>query len=708
MRRIFQLRGHQLLVGTPLGIGKPNPLINALWAAAKSNPDVDLELFTALSLQLPAGGAFLQRRFLKHFIARYFCAYPELDYLKDIKSEKLPARLRVTEFYIQSGKMLRSQRAQRHYTSSNYTHVARDMVDRGVNVIVQMVGVDSDGNTPRYSLSCNPDLTLDVLRIAQEKNRPRPLLVGMVNPALPFMGGEAAVDEDFFDLLVDEASLYFEPFATPRGPVNAVDHSIGLQASALVQDGGTLQIGIGSLADAFVHATRLRQQNNAAYRNLLNDLDLSETSQAALQTIGATGVYSEGLYAASEMFVEGFAQLIDCGVLTRRVYDDAGIQRLLNRGALKPELPHNALEILLAHGEVSALLSAKELTRLQRLGVLRPQLRWHDGRIVDENSDRQWSADLQDPVNLKSLQQHALGQALHGGSVLHAAFLLGSRWFYRWLHALDEEKKATVQMTPVSRINELYGGEVLDRAQRVKARFINTCMKVDLLGAAASDGLANQQVVSGVGGQYNFVAMAHALSDSRSILMVRSTHGSGRRVTSNIVWQYPYCTIPRHLRDVVISEYGVADLRGQSDEVCIQRMIGIADARFQEELRRTAVEHGKLSPDWRIPAACRSNTPERLRARIERNAAHLPEYPFGHDFTPEEWRLVRALKWLQAHNAGLFSRIALVFKATVQARVAAAPEALLECMGLNRVSGLSQRVQRRLLCLALQRTKDPH
>ena len=91
-------------------------------------------------------------------------------------------------------------------------------------------------------------------------------------------------------------------------------------------------------------------------------------------------------------------------------------------------------------------------------------------------------------------------------------------------------------MTPVSQINELYGGEALDRVQRIKARFINTCMKVDVLGAAASDTLDNHQVVSGVGGQYNFVAMAHALEDSRSILMLRRVHAGTKPVESNIVW----------------------------------------------------------------------------------------------------------------------------------------------------------------------------
>ena len=74
--------------------------------------------------------------------------------------------------------------------------------------------------------------------------------------------------------------------------------------------------------------------------------------------------------------------------------------------------------------------------------------------------------------------------------------------------------------------------------------------------------LEDGRVVSGVGGQYNFVAQGHALHDARSILILRSWRESGGEVSSNIVWEYGHCTIPRHLRDIVITEYGIADLRG--------------------------------------------------------------------------------------------------------------------------------------------------
>ena len=128
-----------------------------------------------------------------------------------------------------------------------------------------------------------------------------------------------------------------------------------------------------------------------------------------------------------------------------------------------------------------------------------------------------------------------------------------------------------------------------------------TAMMATLLGAVVSDGLDDGQVVSGVGGQYNFVAQAFALQGARSILTVESTRQAGAGVASNIRWNYGHATIPRHLRDVIITEYGVADLRGKSDADVIATMLAVTDSRFQDELMRQAREAGKLSAELPDP-----------------------------------------------------------------------------------------------------------
>lgn len=570
-----------LAVAAPLGLGKPNRLLNALYARIKADPARSMTLYTALSLDLPSAGSELERRFLEPFLARQFGAdYPRLDYVIDLKAGRLPPNVRVQEFYFQSGAMLGSAQAQRDYASINYTQVARDLAEYGLDAIVQLVARRGEGEAARYSLSCNPDVTLDVLDALAARGKPRPLVIGVVHPGLPFLGGDAEVGPELFDALVEEAEPAQPLFALPRGAVDPAEYAIGLHASALVRDGGTLQIGIGALSDAIVHALLLRQRGNADYLALLRALRGDEpAADALIARIGGFAPFVRGLYGASEMIMDGFMHLRRAGILTRRVVDDLELQRALDAGA-----------------------------------------------AVD-------------------------AAQLRGGHYLKGAFYLGTKDFYDWLRTLDDEDYAGLAMCRVSDVNQLYGGrEQLDATQRRDARFFNTCMMASLLGAATSDALEDGRVVSGVGGQYNFVAMAHALDGGRSALLLRATRKNGRRIESNIRWNYGHTTIPRHLRDIYVTEYGVADLRGRSDEACVRAMLALSDARFVDALAADAVRAGKLPRDFRVPDAWRANTPEALHAKLTPFAARglLPKFPFGSDFDDTERRVLPALLWLKA------------------------------------------------------------
>ncbi len=118
---------------------------------------------------------------------------------------------------------------------------------------------------------------------------------------------------------------------------------------------------------------------------------------------------------------------------------------------------------------------------------------------------------------------------------------------------------------------------------------------------------ADGRVVSGVGGQYNFVAMAHALPEARSILCLRSTRTSDGVTSSNVIWSYGHCTVPRHLRDIVVTEYGIADLRGRTDREIVEALVGIMDARFPARVcfrraaRRQIAERLAYSGSRRAP-----------------------------------------------------------------------------------------------------------
>src|SRR3546814_108852 len=97
----------------------------------------------------------------------------------------------------------------------------------------------------QLSLSSNTDLTFDAVDAIVAACLPRPLLVAEIDPLLPWLGGTAAVPLDFFDIVVAPPAPYPKLFALPRQPVGDAEHAIGLYASALVRDGGTLQVGIG-------------------------------------------------------------------------------------------------------------------------------------------------------------------------------------------------------------------------------------------------------------------------------------------------------------------------------------------------------------------------------------------------------------------------------------------------------------------------------
>jgi acyl-CoA hydrolase len=638
VERLLERTPGTLHVGAPLGIGKPHRLLNALYGRIERDPARKLYLYTALSLDLPQGRNDLERRFLEPFVARHFGEdFPRLAYLQALRRDALPPNIQVEEFYMQSGALLHSTQAQRRYASLNYTHVARSLVDRGVNCIVHKVAAEPGGK--RLSLSSNPDVTLDAVDAIVAAGLPRPVLVAEVDPRMPWMGGVAAVEAQWFDIVVTPPAPHPKLFGLPRQPVGDADYATGFYASTLVRDGGTLQIGIGELSDALCHALTLRHTDNAAYRRVLRALDADIERHPAVVASGGLDPLPQGLYGCSEMLNDGFKRLVECGVVRRKV--------------LEAQAP------------------------MQRIAAGRPE-----------------AGDLE--------------QLEREGQFLHGAFYLASADFYAWLRKLDGDARRGIGMRRVSEINELYGGnELLERAQRRESRFFNTCMLATALGAAVSDALEDGSVVSGVGGQYNFVAMAHALHSARSVLLLRATRTSGGKLESNVRWSYGHTTIPRHLRDLFVSEYGIADVRGKADEDCVTAMAAIADGRFAPGLIETAQRGGKLRADFSIPAGWSRNRSARLRDTLApfRADGTLPDYPLGSDFSPVEQRLLRALGWLKRRTETKTGKLRTIASA-LTSRGADDAEALGR-MGLDRPGGVGERVQARLVAYALAHTRKP-
>ncbi len=599
--------GTNLLVGLPLGLGKANHIVNALYARAAADRSINLTFFSALTLEKPKPANLLERRFIVPVIERLFGGYPDLTYAEALRANALPPNIRVIEFFFLAGRWLHVPFAQQHYISANYTHAASYLLARGLNVVTQLVATRVVDGVARYSLSCNTDTTLDILR-ARAQGAASFKLVGQVNSELPFMPGVGDLPAEAFSAVLDSPETDFPLFAPPSEPISDTKYAIGLHAASLVRDGGTLQLGIGQVGDALAQGLIVRHRDNAQFHEIMKRLTPEAEQLSALET----GPFEKGLYGVSEMLFEAFLGLVDAGILKREV----------------------------------------------------------------------------------------------DGVVLHGAFFLGPKSFYRALREMTAGQIARIQMMPVSFTNELYGDEDLKRRARVDARFVNNAMMATLMGSVISDGLEDGQVVSGVGGQYNFVAQAFALAGARSILTVEATRQAGTKTQSNVRWSYGHETIPRHLRDVIVTEYGVADLRGKSDADVIAAMLQVADSRFQDELARRAKDAGKLPKHFEISPAHRENFPEQIADALKpaREAGLLPSFPFGSDFTEVEQRLIPALQFLQDAQRTPLQLPGLLWQGFLRQPDTADDECLAR-LGLDRPATLSERAYRALVSAALARSR---
>lgn len=155
-----------------------------------------------------------------------------------------------------------------------------------------------------------------------------------------------------------------------------------------------------------------------------------------------------------------------------------------------------------------------------------------------------------------------------------AAFLMGTRRLYDYV-----DKNPEVAMFPVDYVND---PRVI--AQHDNLVSINSCVQVDLMGQVASTSVGLTQI-SGVGGQVDFVRGANMSRGGKSIMAISSTAAHGK--ISKIV---PFLdkgaevTTSRNDVNYVITEYGIAQLRGKNLRERAAALIGIAHPDFRPGL----------------------------------------------------------------------------------------------------------------------------
>jgi 4-hydroxybutyrate CoA-transferase len=159
-----------------------------------------------------------------------------------------------------------------------------------------------------------------------------------------------------------------------------------------------------------------------------------------------------------------------------------------------------------------------------------------------------------------------------------ATFLMGTRRLYDFV-----DDNPAVNMFPVNIINDPY---LIGQNDRVVA--INSAIQVDLMGQVVADAMGAMQF-TGIGGQVDFVRGAARSRDGKAIIALPATAKKG--TVSRIVAAIAPGTAVTTMRadvDYIVTEHGVAHLRGLGLRERAEALIGIADPTFRDQIREEA------------------------------------------------------------------------------------------------------------------------
>ncbi len=165
----------------------------------------------------------------------------------------------------------------------------------------------------------------------------------------------------------------------------------------------------------------------------------------------------------------------------------------------------------------------------------------------------------------------------HHGKML-ATFALGSKKLYQFMH-----RNPALEMHPVDFTNDPFLA-----GQNDNLHAINATMQVDLLGQCGSESLGFKPY-SGTGGQADFVRAANRSNGGKAFIVLPSTakENSISRIVPTLT-PGTHVTTSKNDVNYVVTEYGVAQLRGKSAKQRAAALIGIAHPDFRGELREAA------------------------------------------------------------------------------------------------------------------------
>ena len=174
-------------------------------------------------------------------------------------------------------------------------------------------------------------------------------------------------------------------------------------------------------------------------------------------------------------------------------------------------------------------------------------------------------------------------KTLHAGKTI-GSFIFGSEELYQFVH-----ENKLVELHPSSYVNHHR-----TLAQNKKMTSINTAIEIDLTGQVCSESLGHKEI-SGVGGASDTHIGAQQSEGGRGIIAIRSSPAN--LSYSKIVFELKpgaKVSISRNDVDTVVTEYGIAHLKGYSVSQRAQSLIRIAHPNFREQLKAQAQKEGYL------------------------------------------------------------------------------------------------------------------
>jgi acyl-CoA hydrolase len=165
------------------------------------------------------------------------------------------------------------------------------------------------------------------------------------------------------------------------------------------------------------------------------------------------------------------------------------------------------------------------------------------------------------------------------------SFVIGTRRTYDFVH-----DNASVVFHPSDIVND--PGLIREHA---KMTAINCALEVDLTGQVCADSIGHR-IYSGIGGQMDFIRGAAIAPEGKAIIALPSTakKGSISRITAMLTPGSGVVTTRGHVQ-YVVTEHGVADLRGKSLRERAEALLAIADPRHQADLRAALRERRQFA-----------------------------------------------------------------------------------------------------------------